>query len=148
MNRKVIKSVNDIRENQERKKESKRRAYRTVMKKCLNKMNNITKHDSDVKGMFFDIPFYIEGHCVYTIEECAAYLMINLNKKGFETIFNPPNKLYISWGVQSEPKKSPKRIRKKSNNKNSIRTPAPSDAVQRLRELRRRTRTAIHDSRR
>jgi hypothetical protein len=75
----------------------KKESYEYILDKCYNfikLMANQNKVDC-----IFEIPKFIYGKTFPSIdqEECAYYIIEELNKNNFLYYFFPPDKIYISW---------------------------------------------------
>lgn len=89
----------------ERKNERKIETFKAIMKKCIAfieknvKVNNYT--------CFYQVPDFVVGHSMYSIEECIIYLQNELRKNGFVVSYFFPNILYISWDEKEIKEENP-----------------------------------------
>ena len=122
-------TVESIQLNQDRKIQVKLKMYKNLLRHCLNKIYSLTKNDPKIKVYTYEIPMNTSG-----LQECAVYINLQLQLKGFNTYFMQPNKVYISWDTPSK-QTTIKEFQKIECSKINIPT-VQSDAIKTLRMLR------------
>ena len=104
----------------EKKKERKVETFKVVMNKCISfieknvMLNNLS--------CFYQVPEFIVGYSMYSIEECIMYIQNDLKENGFVVNYFFPNILYISWNVKEmevEKPREKKFVKSISNHKPS-----------------------------
>jgi len=140
MNRNITAlTAGDIQLNQERKIKQKLKAFKNILAHCLQKIDNATKKDPKLKVFLYEIPLYQN----FSIQECAVYVNLKLQQKGFTTYFVEPNKVYISWETPTKPNLV--KIEKALGSSSGIKIPSvQSDAIATLRMLRMKIKNELN----
>jgi hypothetical protein len=62
----------------------------------IDKKINIASN-CDYYYTWYQIPEFLVGLPIYSINECQSYIQDKLKKNGFDTVFYEPNLLLIKW---------------------------------------------------
>lgn len=92
-------SVNDIKKSKKKKNDFKKTCFKHILELINNKIKLVSKTES--KSTFYEIPLFIIGFPIYTVEEVVEYIIPKLEKKGFEISFLNPNFLFINWDLSN-----------------------------------------------
>lgn len=66
-----------------------------LYKSCLKIIE--MKNNNSITSMIYEVPYLFIGYPVYSTDIVCVKLNIYLKKKGFKSLYKPPNKIYISW---------------------------------------------------
>ncbi len=72
-----------------------KKVYKDIYYKCLNKIeesNSLSKFD-----IFFEIPIIIYGNKIYSIDDCANYIINNIRNNHMDVLRVTHNTLFITW---------------------------------------------------
>ncbi len=83
--------INSQKEREERKKHTWDKIYQLVEKKIILASN------SDFYYTWYQIPEFLLGLPMYSIDSCQKYIRDKLTFNGFQTEFYPPNLLFVKW---------------------------------------------------
>ena len=78
-------------EREERKKETFDKIYVHIEKKIITSSNGSYYHT------WYQIPEFLVGLPIYSVDECQKYIQIKLHNNGFKTEFFKPNLIHITW---------------------------------------------------
>ena len=90
-------SVNDIKKSKKKTNEFKKSCFKHILELINNKIKLISK--TEFKSTFYEIPLFVIGYPIYSIDEAKDYLIPKLEKRGFEMSFLNPNILIINWNL-------------------------------------------------
>ena len=71
-----------------------------IFNKILNRIYKriqFTGKSRKDKFIFYQVPEYLFGEPLYNQGDCIGYLVVKLEKNGFEVKYMHPNTLFISW---------------------------------------------------
>lgn len=88
-------NIIDIYKQKKEDKIRKNKNFDIVLKKCYDKIKmavRLNKWD-----LIWRVPEFVPGLALYNYNHCIAYIMSNLQSKGFVLIFKPPGTIVISW---------------------------------------------------
>lgn len=83
--------IKEQKEREERKKITFDKIYKLVEKKI------IVASAGDYYYTWYQIPEFLVGLPIYSLDECAKYIKDKLKKNGFESDLYEPNILLIKW---------------------------------------------------
>ncbi len=83
--------IKQQKEREERKKDTFDKIYVHIEKKI------ITASAGDYYYTWYQIPEFLVGLPMYSVDECQKYIQKKLQTNGFETEFFEPNLIHIKW---------------------------------------------------
>lgn len=83
--------IKQQKEREERKKSTFDKIYVHIEKKI------ITASAGDYYYTWYQIPEFLVGLPMYSVDECQKYIQKKLQHNGFETEFFEPNLIHIKW---------------------------------------------------
>ena len=83
--------IKEQKDREERKKQTYDKIYSLVERKI------ILASKGDYYYTWCQIPDFLVGLPLYSMEECQKYLRHRLKREGFKTEYYEPNILYIEW---------------------------------------------------
>lgn len=83
--------IKEQKEREERKKITFDKIYKLVEKKIL------VASAGDYYYTWYQIPEFLVGLPIYSLDECSKYIRDKLKKNGFESDYYEPNILLIKW---------------------------------------------------
>lgn len=88
-------NINDIISNHEKRAEKRKESFNKVLEMCYKKIDKSSKLDNI--ACFFDVPEFLVGFPLFSLNECIMYVYNHLVKNGFTVQYIFPRILYISW---------------------------------------------------
>lgn len=113
-------TLNDIVNNKKKRDERKMEAFQLILKEICSKI----KKADEVNNLYciYDVPEFLVGYSLYSINEIVGYLLQELSKRGFQVQYIFPKILIISWfnvlnngstsGMATDSKKKPNQPKK------------------------------------
>jgi len=95
MNERFSINVNQLKDKHRQKCNNRTKIYESLLEKCYLRVNNAAEHDKNF--CIYQVPDFIWGMPAYNLAYCAAYIIYDLKRKGFETKFVNPNVIIIFW---------------------------------------------------
>jgi hypothetical protein len=88
-------TLNDIVNNKKKRDERKMEAFQLILKEICSKI----KKADEVNNLYciYDVPEFLVGYSIYSINEIVGYLLQELSKRGFQVQYIFPKILIISW---------------------------------------------------
>jgi hypothetical protein len=83
--------IKNQKEREEKKKNTFDKIYIHIEKKI------VTASASDYYYTWYQIPEFLVGLPLYSVDECQIYVQQKLKNNGFDTEFFEPNLIYIKW---------------------------------------------------
>ncbi len=83
--------IKQQKEREERKKATFDKIYVHIEKKI------VTASAGDYYYTWYQIPEFLVGLPMYSVDECQQYIQKKLKSNGFDTDFFPPNIIHIKW---------------------------------------------------
>jgi hypothetical protein len=83
--------IKQQKERENRKKLTFEKIYNLVEKKI------VLASASDYYYTWCQIPEFLVGLPIYSLDECQKYIQSKLKKNGFQTEFFQPNIMYVKW---------------------------------------------------
>ena len=71
--------------------------YNKILNRIHLRINTVGKSRTNNKIIHYAVPLLIFGEALYNINDCIAYIIINLEENGFEVTHTLPNWLSVSW---------------------------------------------------
>ena len=70
-----------------------------ISNKLVNNCTNIIKiiNKTGTTNYLYEVPSFLLGYHIYDTHTIAMNVNKKLKKKGLSTVYNAPNKIYISW---------------------------------------------------
>lgn len=87
--------INKLIEYQDNLKKNVKKIYKEIYYKCLNKIeesNNLSKYD-----LFYELPTIIYGNKLYSIDDCANYIIKHIRLNYMDILRVTHNTLFITW---------------------------------------------------
>tara|TARA_S200000501_G_C20502417_1_gene603232 strand:+ start:208 stop:630 length:423 start_codon:yes stop_codon:yes gene_type:complete len=87
--------INKLIEHQDNLKKIIKKIYKEIYYKCLNKIeesNNLSKYD-----LFYELPTIIYGNKLYSIDDCANYIIKHIRLNHMDVLRVTHNTLFITW---------------------------------------------------
>jgi hypothetical protein len=95
--------INDLNRQIDKKDKLKEEVYELILEKCHSRIK-MSAAANNLGYCFYIIPKYIYGVPLYDFYACLTYLVVSLDKNGFDLKYTHPNLLFISWKGKSNPK--------------------------------------------
>ena len=95
--------INDLNKQIDKKDKLKEDVYELILEKCHSRIK-MSAASNNLGYCFYIIPKYIYGVPLYDFYACLKYLVVSLDKNGFDLKYTHPNLLFISWKGKSNPK--------------------------------------------
>jgi len=87
--------ANDLIKQQKEREDRKNKTFDKIY--CLVEKKIILASAGDYYHTWYQIPEFLVGLPMYSIDECQQYIKTKLKKNGFKTEFYEPNILLIEW---------------------------------------------------
>lgn len=88
-------NINDIASNNEKRNEKRRECFDKVLEQCYKRVEKSAKLDNI--GCFFDVPEFVIGYPLFSLNECILHVYNKLVQNGFQVQYIFPRILYVSW---------------------------------------------------
>lgn len=88
-------SAKDVQHLMQIRNERKKQSYHRILDMCYAKIEKAAK--LDLNGCIFDVPEFILGLPIYSLNDCIHYTCMHLQQKGFHVQYYFPKILLVSW---------------------------------------------------
>lgn len=92
-------NINKLYETQRKKEEMRLKTYDTIKKILYNKIDLVSK--TGKFSCWYQVPTIILGHPPINMEECCAYIQLELDKEILHYEFYTPNLFYVNWELHN-----------------------------------------------
>jgi hypothetical protein len=88
-------NISDIISSHEKRTEKRKESFKKVLELCYKRIEKCSQQDNI--GCFFDVPEFLIGLPLFSINECIIFVYNHLISSGFTVQYIFPRILYISW---------------------------------------------------
>lgn len=92
-------NANELRDKYRTRCNNRTKIYIKLLEKCYYRIN--TAGNNDENYCIYPIPDFILGMPTYNLAYCAAFIIHDLKKNGFDTQFFNPNIILIRWNYDN-----------------------------------------------
>ena len=98
MNRRYSVNIDDLRDRHISKCNIRTKIYEKLLEKCYYRINNSA--ENDLTYCIYPIPDFVLGMPTYNLAYCAAYIIFDLRRNGFNGRFFNPNVIFVQWNYE------------------------------------------------
>ena len=91
-------NIDDLRNKFREKCNTRMKIYKKLLEKCYFRINNAASNDNAF--CIYPLPDFILGMPMYNLAYCAAYIIFDLKKNGFNATFFNPNIIFVGWNYE------------------------------------------------
>lgn len=89
-------NLDKLREEERSTEKTRRKIYKLILSKCHSKIRR-TNNTTDFRECNFDVPIFLPGFPVYSVEEAKQFVLEQLHKNGIYAQDQGTTRIYISW---------------------------------------------------
>jgi|UniRef100_A0A6C0IP32 hypothetical protein len=89
-------NIDDLFERNQRRDLKQLAIFNKILNRIYKRIQFTGKSRQD-KFVFFQVPEYLFGEPLYNQGDCIGFLVVKLEKNGFEVKYTHPNTLFINW---------------------------------------------------
>ncbi len=91
-------NVDDLRDKYKNRCNNRTKIYNKLLEKCYYRIKGAANNDETY--CMYVIPDFVLGMPTYNMVYCAAFIIYNLKKNGFNSKFFNPNVIFVKWDYQ------------------------------------------------
>ncbi len=93
----MIPSISNLLNERNRIEKFRKEMFKNILSECVQNIKDTNPNEKTY--LCFSVPGIIVGEPSYDKDLCVMYIIRKLQKKGYYVRYDPPNILYIDWGV-------------------------------------------------